>query len=304
MENQTNNEPVVMNKWHARLKKWRNRGIILGVIYGLWWLFSPLLSVYDERFMTGVNLGEHKTMTDYYYVNIGGITYAKDKFYVLLNKPYLFKNHNGYIYSSKNLVNWGEEAQYNSIPGSSSSVSRNFSYNDYSINSIGHPFFKGSDDSNNYVPRQVDGNCYIIDFRNGFFSPSCNGSWKRYSYLSESENANLIFDKNEDSVLGICEYIKNRFSQNRVAELEKFLCLPTVPKQNDASYLVLTKIVKANHLDIVLTSSSTAYGDGKYVGIFYKNKQYYFIISADGIHYEIKPVPEELTSSLAIKLFN
>lgn len=77
-----------------------------------------------------------------------------------------------------------------------------------------------------------------------------------------------------------------------------------LPIVNIDAYHVLHKIAQSNKLDILLDGSHTTYGDGKYVGIFYKNKQYYLIISTDGVHYEIKPALSELVSSLAINLFN
>ena len=302
MENQTKNEPVVINKWHTRLKKWRNRGIILGVIYGLWWLFFPLLSVYDERFMTGVNLGEYKTMTDYYYVNIGGITYAKDKFYVLLSKPYLFNQFHGYTYSSYDLVSWKLEDDGNVRL---SSIIKNYPDKLY-VDSDGYVRYKDDDSiaTTGQLPRQVGNDCFIINSQQSYVSTGCNKSWKQYKFFDDDEIKQLHTNSHEDSVARICSYINNTFTAEKATYLQKFFCLPALPKQNIKAYKVLQKLVQQNGLNLLFDGENTTYGDGKYVGIFYKNKQYYFIISTDGVHYEIKNAPEELTSSLAIKLFN
>ena len=301
MENIPTNE--ANGKWRTKLQKWTKRAIILGVIYGLLWLFLPLSCAKMGMEWSNMNLGEHKTMKDVYHVNIGGITYAKDKFYILLRKPYLFNRYSGYIYSSKDLVNWAEEARNDFIPGASS-VLLHESTNRYYIESNGHSIFVNSDVSDSYLPRQVGRNCYIISAPSGLFSLNCDGSWIKYTYLTQLEDKNKQFDNKENSVYGICKNIKNKFQNYRVIELEKFFCLPRIPIQNDFAYDGLNKIVQTNKLNILLDSSHTIYGDGKYVGIFYKNKQYYFIVSTDGIHYEIKSAPSELVSSLAINLFD
>ena len=313
MENQTNNEPVVMNKWHARLKKWLKRLVVLGVIYGLGWMFYPLLNVGVMMLMTSPREEFGNKLTNYYYVNIGGITYAKDKFYVLLDKPYLFKNHNGYIYSSRDLVNWSEEKSGENLPfGMYSPAYSFYDSNEYLvIESNGHTFYKrfNNDVSNYLLPRKINDDCYIIYRDGGYVSTSCTGNWESYSYLTSVElntimGRHLSKNNTEDSIDGICSIIKDSFTDSEVARLEKFFCLPRLTNQNILAYQVLNKIIKLNKLLINLDGSYSTYGDGKYIGIFYKNKQYYFIISTDGVHYEIKPVPEELTSSLAIKMFN
>lgn len=276
------------------------------LVYGVWWLFSPLLNVKSKIFWYKVNIGEEKTYSDYYYAEIGGITYIKDKFYVLLNKPYLLEIGRGYIYSSFDLRIWSEEAAQHGIPSASFSLYDN---DKYDIDSNGYTIWKSNNSniSNYSLPREINDNCYIVVFQSGFVSPSCNGTWKSYDFLTDIEK-NLV-SKSEsitaDNTLltdgNICKLYQQGILKEKL--LESIYCAPKLSLANINAYHVLYKIVQTNKLDILLDGSHTTYGDGKYVGIFYKKKQYYFIISTDGIHYEIKPAPSELVSSLAINLF-
>ena len=300
-------------KWRAKLQKWTKRIIVLGVIYGLLWLFLPLSCSKINLEWSNMNLGEHKTMKDVYHVNIGGITYAKDKFYILLNKPYLFKNYNGYVYSSKDLGNWSEEASGNNFPlGTYSPAYSFYNFDDYMVvESSGHTLYKrfNNDVSNYLLPRNIDGNCYIVSRYGGYISKGCLGNWTSYSYLTNVEFNTIRLqypEKNntEDSIDGVCSIIKSTLATSKIIHLAKFFCLPRLPNQNILAYKILNKIIQDNMLGVYLDSSYYTYGDGKYVGVFYKNKQYYFIISTDGVHYEIKPAPSDLVSSVAIKLFN
>ena len=307
MENIPTNE--ANGKWRAKLQKWTKRVIVLGVIYGLGWLFFPLLGVVNLKMWASGNSGVPKKISDYYHVNIGGITYAKDKFYVLLSKPYLFNRGYGYIYSSKDLLVWVEEVVNEEMPiFQYSPVTSFYKYNDYQIlESNGHVISKrfNSDDSNYHLPRQVGNDCYMISINNGYISKNCSGHWDLYTFLDKIQFKILIsnYQNNnnlDDSIDGICPLIKkNHLNVN----LNKFFCLPRLPEQNVKAFRVLNALIKKNKLAINLDGSYSTFGAGKYVGVFYKNKQYYFIISIDGIHYEIKPAPLELVSSLAINLF-
>lgn len=276
------------------------------LVYGVWWLFSPLLNVKSKIFWYKVNIGEEKTYSDYYYAEIGGITYIKDKFYVLLNKPYLLEVGRGYVYSSFDLRIWSEEAAQHGIPSASFSLYDNDRYH---IDSNGYTIWKSNNSniSNYSLPREINNNCYIVVFQSGFISPNCDGTWKSYDFLTDIEK-NLV-SKSEsitaDNTLLTDGKICKLYQQGILKEklLESIYCAPKLSLANINAYHVLYKIVQTNKLDIILDGSHTAYGGGKYVGVFYKNKQYYFIISTDGIHYEIKPAPSELVSSLAINLF-
>ena len=157
MENIPTNE--ANGKWRARLKTLTKRIIILGVIYGFLWLFLPLSCSKIGIEWSNMNLGEHKTMKDVYSVNIGGITYAKDKFYVLLRKPYLFNASYGYIYSSKNLDSWQEGLVKDKVYTTSTST---MNLTDYKINEDGYTFVnvgvggeEYSDITNDLLPRYI-----------------------------------------------------------------------------------------------------------------------------------------------------
>lgn len=318
MKNSPTNESI--NKWRVKAKIWLKRAIILVVVYGLYWLFAPLLGVKLDIYWDKMNLGIKSNYSDYYYVNIGGITYAGNKFYVLLRKPYLFNASYGSIYSSRDLTNWQEELVKNKVYTTTTST---MNLTDYKINKDGYTFVNvgvGSDEysdiTNDLLPRYISGSCYVIDGTLGLVSSNCNEKWQPFDFISESEinimrkifnnriHRNTINNINVNTLISVdyCKFYKeNIFSKS---SLTKEFCVSKLSAVNINAYHVLYKIVQNNRLDIMLDGSHTTYGDGKYVGIFYKNKQYYFIISTDGIHYEIKPAPSELVSSLAIKLFN
>ena len=306
MENIPTNE--ANGKWRTRLKTWTKRAIILSVIFGLGWLFGPLLGVKLDIYWDKMNHGINTTYSDYYRVKIGGITYAKDKFYILLRKPYLFNVSYGYIYSSINLSNWLEEGVSLNIPtGGAYPYDIDNYYTDYN----GYSIWKSdnSNISNDSLPREISDNCYIVVFQSGFVSHNCNGDWQPYKFLTDTEKK-LVSSNNSESITAdnarltdgkICKLYQQGILKEKL--LESIYCAPKLSLANINAYHVLYKIVQANKLDILLDGSHTTYGGGKYVGVFYKNKQYYFIISTDGIHYEIKPAPSELVSSLAINLF-
>lgn len=307
-------------KWRAKLQKWIKRIIVLGVIYGLYWLFAPLLGVKLDIYWDKMNLGIKSNYSDHYYVNIGGITYAGDKFYVLLRKPYLFNASYGYIYSSRDLINWQEELVKNKVYTTTTST---MNLTDYKINKDGYTFVNvgiGSEEyrdiTNDLLPRYISGSCYVIDGTFGLISLNCNEKWQPFDFISESEinivrkifnnriHKNAINNISVNTLISVdyCKlYKENIFSKS---SLTKGFCMSKLPIVNIDAYHVLHKIAQSNKLDILLDGSHTTYGDGKYVGIFYKNKQYYLIISTDGVHYEIKPALSELVSSLAINLFN
>lgn len=307
MKNQINDERVI-NKWQVRLKKLTKWIIILSLIYGLCWLFFPLLNVRLMMLMTSPRAEHGNKLSDYYYTNIGGITYAKDKFYISLRKPYLFNVSYGYVYSSNNLITWQDEISSVHIPTAVYSFS---DMGKYYVESDGFSIWKSdnSNISNDSLPREVNGNCYIVVFQSGFISPNCNGTWKPYNFIVNIEEK-LLLNNIDGTTVGdplltdgkICALYKQGILKEKL--LESIYCAPKLLFVNISAYHVLHKIIQTNNLDILLDGSHTTYGNGKYVGIFYKNRQYYFIISTDGVHYEIKPVPSELASSLAINLFN
>lgn len=305
MEDQINDEQIV-NRWQSRLKKLIKLVIILGAFYGLCWLFFPLINVRLMMLMTSPRAEHGNKLSDYYYTNIGGITYAKDKFYISLRKPYLFNMSYGYIYSSNNLITWQDEVSSVHIP----TVVYSFSdIGKYYVESDGYSIWKSdsSNISNDSLPRDINNNCYIVLLQSGFVSPNCNGTWKPYNFLTDIEkklvrnNESIIADEALLTDSKICKLYKQGILKKRL--LESIYCAPKLSLANINAYHVLYKIVQINKLEILLDGSHTTYGEGKYVGIFYKNKQYYFIISTDGVHYEIKPVSPELVSSLAINLF-
>ena len=305
MENQINNEQIV-NKWQARLKKLIKLVIILGALYGLCWLFFPLINVRLMMLMTSPRAERGNKLSDYYYTNIGGITYVKDKFYISLRKPYLFNMSYGYIYSSNNLITWQDEVSSVHIPTAVYSFS---DIGKYYVESDGYSIWKSdsSNISNDSLPRDINNNCYIVLLQSGFVSPNCNGTWKPYNFLTDIEkklvrnNESITADEALLTDSKICKLYKQGILKERL--LESIYCAPKLSLANINAYHVLYKIVQINRLEILLDGSHTTYGEGKYVGIFYKNKEYYFIISTDGVHYEIKPAPLELISSLAINLF-
>jgi len=290
MENIPTNE--ANGKWRAKLKKWTKRVIVLGVIYGLGWLFYPLLNVGLMMLMTSPRAERGNKLSDYYYINITGITYAKNKFYVLLSKPYLFQPRIGYIYSSEDLSLWKYEFHSNYYHFDNALL-LNSDESDNSNKAI-----------NSFLPRYIKGNCYIMNYNEGLYSDKCIGNWIEYNVFND-ENDKLFNNQlnyNLHDVTFRCRFAKQYLSVDNLAYIDA--CKTKLYINNEMAVEVLSNIIRSNKLSITIDGSHTAYGDGKYIGIFYKNKQYYFIISTDGIHYEIKPAPSKLVSSLAIKFFN
>lgn len=289
-------------KWKSKIKKLVSGIVILGALSGIYWLFSPLIWVKNGIFWNRVNLGEHKTMKDMYYVNISGITYADDKFYINLIKPYVFNVFNEYVYSSKNLTNWSDEYHYRNDTGIPVIVDSDNKQIKFATNGNFFTYL----DKYGKLNRESELKGLMVKRNNDCFTVSlvsygCNGKWKYYDVSDYSEVVRDIYFKAKN-FNDFCHIIFDNYPQEKLAL--GYCSFQHYPKLNEDAYSVINNINKKNHLNLAIGVAHTTYGNGKYVGIFYKNKQYYFIISTDGINYKIEPVPSELTSSLAIKLFN
>ena len=238
-------------------------------------------------------IGRDYYMHDYYYADISNITYTGHNFLLYVQKPFLFSPKHFYIYSSKDGVTW--KRKFTSMFGGLGDA---VPYHGFGLQQI----FDESGVWYGFDPEDcLSGKCkssksyylfYLLNF------PVYN-SGKCSIYYQTSPNSveyvNVLNSKN-------CE--TNWHSGS--TKVKPFL-RPTqesYPKDNLRGFITLNNLVKRANLNINLGIPHTIYGDGKYIGVYKQVDGYYLFISSDGIHYEIKKLPSDITSSLAIKVFS
>lgn len=249
------------------------------------WQALLIANVYMAKKTARMMIGRDYYMHDYYYADISNITYTGHNFLLYVQKPFLFSPDHYYLYSSTDGIKWAEvfSSWFGGLSGSV--ASKIF---------LRQQIFNESGDLFTYIPRDLGEpeayGQYLFNFP--VYSPSnkCTIKYSRfsaYNYIISSYNCET-------------KWHVSRYKAPFLAEIEQ----KQYPKINLHSFDVLNKLVRDNNLNINLGIAHTTYGNGKYIGVFSKINKYYLIISPDGVHYEIKELPSNVISSLAISVFD
>ena len=288
-----------------KLKK-HYKKIILGLILcSIGYIFFPFLNVLTLIWWDKVNRGVSRTLKDYYYTNIVGITSIKGNLVMLLTKPYMFNDGYAYIYFSSDLETWKEvyinqNVYWWNSPRLDSNnadlrISRDgtrFSYD---------PKVNLTDKDSGYretiyLPKEVDGQCYIFNFFNGLKSENCKSNWHQFTSVSQE-----VMSKIQHSSINVCDYANMYLDSNNFALIS---CkVPYYPKVNMDAYNVLERLNQTHHLGIKWGVAHTTYNNNiGYIGVFLMNGKYYFLLSRKGNDYKIVTVSEFITTSIITKL--
>lgn len=316
--------------------------LIALLIYGVWWLFSPLASEYLQMKTTKAMTGRIYSLKDVYRPFIEKITYVNGHFIMFMTKPVLFKAGYQYIYTSSDGVNWQEV--YRSEKGGRG-TGEGWNKSHAIPMEFGHQCFMYTW----ILGGEVSDNCTTSWIK--FKSNWPNEVWKNKIYMRSSNQYTQplryknklvqVFKKNKDittlqlvigyEILYITDdginwhkldvdknVIKDLISENSltVADLTEEVNyqglkpvaynLPQFPYGNIKAYNVLSKISTDANLHFNLKKELSSSGDGIYIGVItIKDKaDYYFLTSTDSKSYKLIQVPFNVTNFMVDIFFN
>ena len=248
-------------------------------------------------------IGRDYYMHDYYYADISNITYTGHNFLLYVQKPFLFSPEHYYLYSSTDGVTWTEvfSSWFGGLGGSVPSET----FNKQQI-------FDESGEWFTYIPSDAAGKIVYFNYDEVWwtkYTKTSSIAYGQYSFnfpIYNSKECSIKytrFSKYDYTISSHnCQttWKVHRSKAPFLAAIEE----KRYPEANLRSFNTLKDTVIKNKLSISLGVPLSTYGNGKYLGIFSKINKYYIIISSDGIHYEIRELPFNVTDSLAISIFS
>ena len=248
------------------------------------WQALLIANVYTGKGTAKAMIGNDYYMHDYYYADISNITYTGHNFLLYVQKPFLFSPKHFYLYSSKDGINWKRE--FTSTFGGLDGFVQNQRFGRQQI-------FNESGELYTYISKEQGYPDTYWRYSKNF--PVYDGKNCYVPYENNADNGSFI--RSEDCSTN---WIVQKFKRQRFTTIYQ----ESYPNVNIQSFNVLKNIVQKNNLDISLGIAHTAYGNGKYIGIYKRINKYYAIISSDGIHYKSEELPSNVINSLAISVFN
>ena len=254
------------------------------------WQALLVANVYMAKKTARIMIGNDYYMHDYYYADIGNITYTGHNFLLYVQKPFLFSQKHFYIYSSKDGITWTRK--FTSMFGGLEDVVPLQRFGLQQIFNESGILYGFADEQCLHKKCSFPRDYYLVNF------PVYNDKKCTIYYQMSPGSAQDINFLNSDN----CETNWDVTKANR-----KFSSIPdqeSYPMVNLKSFTVLNNLAKRFNLNINWGVPHTTYGDGKYIGVYKQINDYYLLISSDGIHYEIRKLPSDITDSLAISVFD
>ena len=255
------------------------------------WQALLVANVYMAKKTARAMIGNNYYMHDYYYADISNITYKGHNFLLYVQKPFLFSPKHFYLYSSKDGTTWKRE--FTSMFGGLDTSFQEQRFEKQQVFDESGIWYGFADEKCLYNKCSFPKDYYLVNF----------------PVYNKSERCSIYYQTSPSSA----QFVKLLSSNNCETSWhvsttkEKLFPIPdqeSYPEVNLKSFMVLNNLAKRANLNISLGIAHTTYGVDKYVGVYKQINDYYLLISSDGVHYEVKKLPSDITDSLAISVFS